>query len=277
MAGSISNFLELELLDHVLGDGLADYTPEAALYVALATGSFGDDNSGTANEPTIGVAGYARVLHGGTGQPTAWNVAAARATTNNGIITFPQASGSWGTITHWGIYDASTAGNLIAHGDLSSSKVINSGDTASIADTAISIQATTGGMSNYLANELLDHITGRGAYASPLNVHCALVITTPITDSMTGTTITEPAVGGYARKAINAAFDAASAGATANTAAITFTQASGAAWGTIIDFCLVDAATVGNLLFYGSLDTATAIDDGDTAEFAAGAWDITMD
>lgn len=44
-------------------------------------------------------------------------------------ITFPQASGSWGTITHFGIFDAATSGNLLMHGALSASKTVGANDT----------------------------------------------------------------------------------------------------------------------------------------------------
>jgi hypothetical protein len=47
---------------------------------------------------------------------------------NSGAVEFPEATGSWGTITHMGIYDAATSGNLIAHAALTASKAIASGD-----------------------------------------------------------------------------------------------------------------------------------------------------
>jgi hypothetical protein len=46
---------------------------------------------------------------------------------NNIAITFPTATGSWGTVTYFGIYDASTAGNLVGYGALTSSQTISSG------------------------------------------------------------------------------------------------------------------------------------------------------
>jgi hypothetical protein len=52
---------------------------------------------------------------------------------NDGAITFPTATGNWGTVTHFGIFDASTSGNLLVWGALAVSKVVNTGDTASFA------------------------------------------------------------------------------------------------------------------------------------------------
>ncbi|RKY08024.1 MAG: hypothetical protein DRP56_04780, partial [Planctomycetota bacterium] len=109
-AGSISDYLENELLDHVFGNGT--YTVPS-IYIALSTADPTDDASGLA-EPSGN--GYARVAH------SSWNTAASRAIDNNGTITFPQATGSWGTITHYAIFDAATAGNMLAHGSLTDSK-----------------------------------------------------------------------------------------------------------------------------------------------------------
>jgi len=60
--------------------------------------------------------------------------------TNSGSITFPTASGgNWGTITHIGIWSATTAGTLYYHGALTASKVCNDGDTFQIAASALTI------------------------------------------------------------------------------------------------------------------------------------------
>lgn len=48
--------------------------------------------------------------------------------TNSAAVEFPEATGSWGTITHIGVMDASSAGNMIVHSALSASKTIASGD-----------------------------------------------------------------------------------------------------------------------------------------------------
>ena len=52
---------------------------------------------------------------------------------NNADITFPTATGgAFGTVTHIGIFDASTSGNLLAHGILTEQKIISDGDTFEI-------------------------------------------------------------------------------------------------------------------------------------------------
>jgi len=48
--------------------------------------------------------------------------------TNSGNIEFDAATGSWGTVTHVAVFDASSSGNMIAYATLDASKVIGSGD-----------------------------------------------------------------------------------------------------------------------------------------------------
>lgn len=261
MAGSLANYLEDEFLDHVLKTGA--FPVPTNLYIALSTADPLDTGAGLA-EPA---SNYARVNH------NAWDAAASRASENTGSIAFVEATGSWGVITHWALMDASSGGNMLAHGDLAASKTINSGDTLSFAAGDIDITVTANGMSDFLADAFLDHVLKTTSYTQPSTIYIALA-TVAITDSMTGTTITEPA-SNYARKQQDA-WDVSASGASENTDIVTFVEAT-ASWGTIGWFALVDALTVGNLLFHAAVDTAKAVDSGDTAEFAIGALDITLD
>jgi hypothetical protein len=72
---------------------------------------------------------YARVSTTGAD----WNTASGGALDNANDITFPEATGSWGTITHFALFDAATGGNMLAYGALSTPKIIGSGDTAKFA------------------------------------------------------------------------------------------------------------------------------------------------
>jgi len=121
--GSFADYWENEILDHLFGKG--SYTPPT-IYVGLSTADPTDDASGLA-EPSGG--SYARVATAGAD----WNVASGGAIANANDITFPEATGSWGTITHFALFDAVSAGNMLAHGALSVSKSIRSGDTAKFA------------------------------------------------------------------------------------------------------------------------------------------------
>lgn len=125
--------------------------------------------------------------------------------------------------------------------------------------------------SNYLENELLDHVLRNQAFASPTTVYAALYTTQP-SDAGGGTEVSGNA---YARVAIT--FGAATSGSITNSSAVTFPQAGGGPWGTITHFGVLDALTNGNLLYWGALDESKVIDDGDTMEFSIGDLMVTED
>jgi hypothetical protein len=134
MAGSFSDFLELELLDHVFGN--AAYTAPATLYVALFTAAPTDAGGGT--EVTGG--SYARKAV--TNNSTNFPAASAGAKSNGAAITFVQATASWGTVVAFAIFDASSGGNMLGWADLSASVAIASGDTATFAIGDLDITLT---------------------------------------------------------------------------------------------------------------------------------------
>ena len=260
--GSFSDYLEDAILDHLL-KGTA-YTQPTSLHVGLSTATIVDGTTGsTVVEPA---SNYGRINH------DSWDVAAARATENTGTITFATAAASWGTITDFFVADAATLGEILCYGVLTTSRAIGADDTARFEDGTIDVSFNTGAFSNYLTNALLDHVFKNTAFSQPTNLYCALA-TASIGDADTGSTLTEPA-SNYARKLHNA-WDASSGGASENTGALTFVESTGA-WGTISDAALVDALTVGNLLVYNGVDASKSVSSGETAEFAAGAFDITL-
>jgi hypothetical protein len=125
---AMSDYLENEILDHILGTG--SYTSPGTVYIGLSTGSFGDDNSGT----ELSGSGYAR-------QSAAFDAASGGTTDNSAAIEFPAATGSWGTVSHFGIFDASSSGNLLIHGAFTSSKTITTGDILRIAAGDLDVTA----------------------------------------------------------------------------------------------------------------------------------------
>lgn len=134
MAGSASDFLENTILDEVLGG--TDYTPPATVYVALFTATPSDSGGGTE------VSGGSYVRKSVTNNSTNWPAASGGSKSNGTAITFATASASWGTVTQFGIFDASTSGNLLYWGDLTTSKTIGSGDTASFAIGSLVVTQT---------------------------------------------------------------------------------------------------------------------------------------
>jgi len=111
---SFTNHLETEILDHVFGGNA--YTAPSTLYLGLYTSAPNDTGGGT----ELSGSGYAR-------QAMAMSVSGNTAS-NSAVEEFATATGSWGTVTHVGVFDASTSGNLLAYGALSASKAIATGD-----------------------------------------------------------------------------------------------------------------------------------------------------
>lgn len=142
---AMSNYLENKLIDHVFR-GVA-FTAPTTVYVALFTAAPSDTGGGT--EVTGG--SYARVAV--TCNTTNWaatNAAGSTAnpssgtsgtTSNNNAVTFPVPTANWGTITHVAVFDASSGGNMLFWGALTTSKTVNNGDAApSFASAALSLQ-----------------------------------------------------------------------------------------------------------------------------------------
>ena len=100
------------------------------MYVGLATASFADDNSGT----ELTGNNYSRVS-------ATFDAAASGTTDNSAAIEFAAATGSWGSVSHFGIFDAASAGNLLIHGAFTSAKTISSGDVLKIATGDLDITA----------------------------------------------------------------------------------------------------------------------------------------
>lgn len=121
---AMTDFLEVELRKHVFRTG--SYTKPTVLAVALYTAAPGETGGGT--EVTGG--SYARVQR----DPLDANWTGASGTdglTDNAAdLTFPTPSANWGTVTHFAILDATTAGNMLIYGALAASKTINNGDPA---------------------------------------------------------------------------------------------------------------------------------------------------
>lgn len=125
-----TNYTENEVLDHVLGKGTRDFTSPSTLAVGLFT-AVADGEAGSVTE--VSGNAYARTA-------VTFGAASGGSASNSGNVTFPSASGGdWGTITHAGIYDASTGGNLLFYGALTVSKTVTDGDTFQINTGSLSI------------------------------------------------------------------------------------------------------------------------------------------
>lgn len=124
----LTTTLKNKLLDAYLGG--VSYTGPATVYFGLSTTTPASDGTGV-TEPSGN--GYARVSM--TNNTTNFPSASGASKANGAPVNFPQATGSWGTVTYLVIYDQLTAGTLQEYVSLgASSKSISSGDTPSFAN-----------------------------------------------------------------------------------------------------------------------------------------------
>lgn len=124
-----SDYLENELLDHVLNGALY---PTPTIYLGLSAADPLDDASGL-SEPSGN--GYARVA------PGSFTIVAGAAV-NAADIVFALATGSWGTLTHFAIFDALTGGNMLLHGALDASINISTDQVARLLAGQLSISVS---------------------------------------------------------------------------------------------------------------------------------------
>ena len=139
---AMSDYLENKMVDQLFRGQTAPTT--STLYVALLTAAPSDNGGGT----EVSGGAYARVavtssLANWAGTQSAGSTTASSGTggqtSNNIAITFPTPGATWGTVTHFGIYDAATGGNLLFHGALSIAKTVNESDTVTFPIGTLSV------------------------------------------------------------------------------------------------------------------------------------------
>jgi len=141
---AMSDYMENKLIDQIFR-GQA-YTFPSSLYVGLLTAAPSDAGDGT----EVSGGSYARVAVVGSlanwagsqssGSTTA-STGTSGTTSNNGTITFPAPTANWGSISHFGIFDSLSGGNLMFYGALGTAKTVNNGDAApAFAPAAVSFQ-----------------------------------------------------------------------------------------------------------------------------------------
>lgn len=266
-----STYLENELYDHVFRN--AAYTSPTTVYAALfgTTASIANLEAGTLTGEISGNA-YARTAIT-FGAPT------NGLGSNSAAVTFPAASGgSWGTIRYMAIMDASTAGNVLMYTQLDADVTINDGNQFQFNTGDIDADFKPAGseMSNFLSNELYDHVLRNAAYTSPTNVYLGMFTSTATTGELDAGTLTNEVANSnaYARLALTAT--APTDGAGSNSGDHTFAAASGGNWGTLRFVAVIDGNThgAGNVLCYSQLDADVVINDGNTLQFNSGDLDL---
>ncbi len=269
----LTDYAENKLCDFIRGQTL---TLPASWYFAL--GNAADDTGFTEITGTD----YARVAvtrgltqFSGTQGPTTTTASTGTSheTRNNAAITFPTAgAGGWTAATKIGIFDASSGGNCWFYGDLGSSVTVASGNNHVIAvSAAVFTLGLTGGMTDYLANKMIDLLWRAQAFSWPANTYARLVTSTP-TNAAGGV---EVSGGSYARVALASSLAAISgtqgagttvastgtSGRVSNNATLTYATPT-ASWGTVTHSEMMDALTAGNRLWWAPLGTPRTISLG---------------
>lgn len=120
---SISNYAELEILDHLTGT--ASWTAPSSVYIKLHTGDPGE--AGTSNAATEA-----------TRKVVTFSAASSGAITSSATVEWTNVS-TTETYSHWSLWDASTAGNCLWTGALSSSAAVTAGDTFQITQLQLTL------------------------------------------------------------------------------------------------------------------------------------------
>jgi len=116
-----SDYLEDAILDHILGN--TTFSQPTTVYIGLWTADDGLESGTQTSEVSGG--SYAR-------ETVSFGAASGGSASNDATVTFTTATASWGTISHIALLDASTGGNVLFHGPVTTSKLIESGDTFQI-------------------------------------------------------------------------------------------------------------------------------------------------
>lgn len=123
MANNATNYLEDELIKHIFRTG--SFTKPTVLAVGLLAAA-ADAEAGTVTEVSGG--SYARVEVNPNDANWAAPAGGNGETSNLAAITFPAPTADWGTVTHVGIFDAASGGNLLIVAPLTTPREILNGD-----------------------------------------------------------------------------------------------------------------------------------------------------
>jgi hypothetical protein len=132
--GKLSDYAQNLYLTHMLGGvGLSSQVA----WVFLATAAVSQADTGATVSANVEVEGgnYARALT----TIANWSVTTTGIASNAAAITFVSATASWSTITHFGLADASVAGNLLAFASVATAKAVSSDDIVSFAIGALDV------------------------------------------------------------------------------------------------------------------------------------------
>lgn len=260
----VSAYFANRILDRILGLGTA--IPVATQYVGLSTTTPNFDGSNF-TEPVGG--GYARQS---VTASSFWS-SISGVVTSLSAVDFLASGASWGTVTHVGVFDALSGGNLLWFLALEASENIQDGDDSHFLTGNLQLEFQSVPFSDSVVSDVMDDVANDGSpYTPSVGLQVALSTTTP---NANGTNITEPVGNGYNRASVtnNATnFPAAVAGVKTHAIDFPFPEATGS-WGTVSHWVIFEG---GVMVCYGALTTPTAIVSGDRATFRPGEIEIAL-
>jgi hypothetical protein len=266
-----TDYAENKIADFWRGQGL---TLPANWYIGLGKTVGSPVEDGTMLELTT--TGYARQSY--TRSLGNWDNTQADATTaassgtshttrNTNAISFGSPSGSVQIATHVGLFDASTSGNAWVWIEIGETHV---GASAAITIAAGALEVIVGkagsGVSDYLANKWVDKFFRAQTFNCPATFYLAAYTALPTTAGGG----TEVSAVDYARASLvpslanisgtqsagSTIASSGTGGAISNNAAVDYVAPS-SSWGTVVGEGVRDAATLGNLLWFGSITPKT--------------------
>ncbi len=262
---ALSDYAELKLLDYLFGGG-AGYTAPANLYLALYSAAPNDAGGGT----ELMGNGYVRTQV--VNDFNSWPSASGGAKSNLNPITAAAASGAWLAATHFGIFDSSSGGNLLAWGALSSSATLGNGDTFEIPIGGL-VFSLAGAIGETHRHALLDLLLGATPFSRPATLYARAFTADP---AVGGAEVVS--AGSYAGVAVsndNTNFPPASAGSKSNGTLIVFPTAT-AGWGTVTHIGLYTSSSGGTLVASAALTTPRTVASGNTLKIEVGAITISL-
>lgn len=261
-----SDWLEAQILNHQFRS--STWAKVANLYVALFVTDPTDAATGT-EVSTIGT-GYTRqtLLVNDASWTPPEDAAGYMRCLNAVEIEWADPTGSWGTPSHWALFDAGTSGNMWAHGSISGDlRAINVADDPVSFATGALIVSVGSSPSDYLETLILNHMLRSATWAKPANVYGALHLIEPgdatAAGEFTGT--------GYGRVSVAVADSAWTAPSAvgdvmqiSNSNTITFPTPLGN-WGAYQWFAFWDAITGGNMIHEMQFPISRTVNAGDHA------------
>jgi len=255
---NLTNYAQKKLMDLTI-HGTAYSSPST--YLGLFTASPGETGSLTAE---VSGGNYARVA---LTAKMAATVLGTGVCVNSAAVTFPVPSAAWGAITHVGVMDAATAGNVLMYFPLAEAQVKNSGDPAlEFVPGSLNIFtliADPSQLTRYLAKKWMDHLIGIATFtAPPAGLYLGMFSADP---TSTGSLSDEIASGGYGRQALTALMEetALTTGISINEDTVLFPTPTAAY--SVTHFGIMDASTAGNMLFRKARTSTLIVTSGGAA------------